>query len=172
MKLELWSTCISLRIMLTICSSVCNCSESFGCYAYNNWLKCFKMSNKLVPKNYQNTIHISAKRRSTKWLLLRLGGGMGNRQETEQECVSESGHPVMAMWCDWTMCPLASQHQPIPLWPVLPAPSCQGQMQTKKTKTLTDTHPNRLHVRDNALKTPKTAAISAESGLTQNAKRK
>lgn len=62
MKLELRSTCISLRIMLAICSSVCNCSESFGCYTHNNWLECLKMSNKLVPKNYQKTFHISAHR--------------------------------------------------------------------------------------------------------------
>lgn len=40
----------------------------------------------------------------------------------------------MAIWCDWTVCPLASWHQPAPLWPNLPAASCQGQMQTKKTK--------------------------------------
>lgn len=34
-----------------------------------------------------------------KWLLLRVGGVMGNMQETEQECVSESGqsHLVMPM---------------------------------------------------------------------------
>lgn len=76
MKLELWSTCISLRMMLPICSFVCNCSESFGFYSHNNWLECFKMSNKLVSKNYQNTNpHITAQRRSKGWPLLSEGGG-------------------------------------------------------------------------------------------------
>lgn len=68
MKLELWSTCISVRIMLTVCSFVCNRSESFGYYSYNNWLECFKMGSKLVPKNYQNARpHIAAPRRSRRW---------------------------------------------------------------------------------------------------------
>lgn len=62
--------------MLPICSFVCNCSESFGFYSHNNWLECFKMSNKLVPKNYQNTNpHITAQRRSKGRPLPREGGG-------------------------------------------------------------------------------------------------
>lgn len=67
---------------------------------------------------------------------------MGGRDRRLSASVSDpsQNRPVMAIWCDWTMCPLASWHQPAPLWPILPAPSCQGQMQTKKSEASTHRH--------------------------------
>lgn len=88
---------------------------------------------------------------------------MGSRLETEQERLSESGQSrrVMAMGCDWTTSPAASRHQPAPLRPVLPAPSCQDQTQTKRTKI----HPKRFHVHDNSMKMPRTCRNNCKIGF-------
>lgn len=142
MKLELWATCIPCKIMLIICSFVCNCSELVENYTNNNWSGNFKMSDELVPKHYQDTDpHIATQLQTKRAELLRKEGGWEtDRRLNESVSESSQNRPVMAIWCDWTMCPLASWHQPALLWPILPAPSCQGQTQTKKTKASTQTH--------------------------------
>lgn len=123
--------------MLSISGFVCNCLELVGYYNSNNWSGNFKMSDELVPKHYQYTNpHLDTQRQTKRLELLRKEGGWevetGDWVWARQS--STKNRPVMAIWCDWTVCPLASWHQPAPLWPNLPAPSCQGQMQTKKNR--------------------------------------